>query len=126
MMDKNMYEETMRHRKKKDQQSKSSKRSDHKHQYEKCIAETMIGWSWAKACKICGRFKSGKLSFFNSDSSGLRYPEKENYAGYCKEDFYTLEELRQKYPYVKIYTFNNQDETSDFDYVEVKPDQNRG
>ena len=122
MPDDEIIEGQVRYRKKRDQKSKASKRSSHKHEYERCIVSGIIGWYWGEACKTCGRIRSGTSSSFSINCEGLRYPDKENKAGFCREDFYTPEELREKYPGVRIFAFKSMTPPYDFNYKEVKWD----
>ncbi len=94
--------EEARHKKKRPQTSKSSKRSDHRHKYEKVIVQTPVGWDWSKHCIICGRL-SNKFVFVSRD---FIRPDRREGVGISSADFYGLEELRQHFPDVPIYLFN--------------------
>lgn len=89
-----------KHKKKKAQTSKSNKRSDHKHQYEKIIIKNW-GWIWGERCVICGRIKTNYL---------VHCPEfcKEPF---CNEDprylrFLTVDEIKRKFIGIPIYKYN--------------------
>lgn len=90
--------DAMRHKKKKDQKSKSSKRSDHKHQYEKIIIRGFIGWQWAERCTICGRIKT---KFCVSDREFIK-PEYRQLPYVSWQTYYSQEELEELYPDVEI------------------------
>lgn len=91
--------ETPKHRKKKDQKSKSSHRSDHKHDYERIIVESLFShYIWKDRCRICGRTKS--LSYDKS-IEGLRKPRNTPYIS--SENQYKLEEIREMYPNARIF-----------------------
>lgn len=81
--------------------SKSDKRSDHKHTYEKIIIIYPLSGStpvWDKRCPVCGRL--GNMSYA-ARHEGLR---KEHGAKIITpECFYSAEELHEKFPDTKIY-----------------------
>lgn len=101
----------MRHRKKRPQTSKSQKRADHKHQYEKVIVQTIVGWDWGQHCMICGRF-SNRFVFVCRD---FMRPHCKHEHGVSSDDFYSLEELLTLFPDVPIYLRND-----NFELVEYK------
>lgn len=90
--------DAMRHKKKKDQKSKSNKRSTHKHQYEKVIIESFFGWCWGLQCTQCGRLKYNALTHTDE----FTRPEYIGGHWISKQCFYTYEELKEKYPNTKI------------------------
>lgn len=53
-----VIDEKLRHRKKSKTASisNSSKRADHKHQYERVIVKSFLGYRWGRKCSVCGRF----------------------------------------------------------------------
>lgn len=86
------------YRKKKDQKSKSSKRSDHKHQYEKIIIKSLIGWQWAQRCTICHRIKT---KYCISDREFIK-PECRQLPYVSRQTYYSYEEMVELYPDVEI------------------------
>lgn len=86
------------HKKKKDQKSKSNKRSNHKHQYEKVIVKGFISWQWAEQCTICGRIKYNCRIL---DKEFIK-PEFRQSAYISQRICYSQEELTQLYPNIKI------------------------
>ena len=98
-------DEIPRYRKKKPQVSKSSKRSGHKHDYERTLtarlgADNQIAdWHWSTHCKICGR-----LGEFYIDNDDLR---KEEYRGkrlwYYTQMFLSSREILTRYPDIPVY-----------------------
>lgn len=93
-----MNDDIMRHKKKKDQKSKSNKCSNHKHQYEKIIVKTIAGWNWAMQCVICGRIKE-KFSLACKD---FIRPECRHLPYIGDSVCYSYAELIKLYPNVKI------------------------
>ena len=99
-------DEVARYRKKKPQTSKSEKRSDHKHLYEKSITVRysyidgeITGFNWSTHCSVCGR-----LGDFNIQDDDFRKPE---YVGkarmWCRDMFLSLDEIKKKFPDIPIY-----------------------
>lgn len=99
-------DEVAKYRKKKSQKSKSSKRSDHKHQYEKTITMNTglhgnmpPDFYWSTHCAICGR--RGEFSIDNDD---FRKPE---YIGrklfWASDMCLSQEEVFAKYPDIPVY-----------------------
>lgn len=91
----------MQHKKKKSQASKSSKRADHKHQYEKIILQAFFT-RWAERCSVCGRIKTNKGLFGLSDfavQDGTANDKK-----YYKE--LSLDEIKKKFVGIPIYKFD--------------------
>lgn len=86
------------YKKKKKQKSKSNKRSDHKHNYEKVIMKSVIGWMWARKCKICGRLDY-KLAV---SAQEFQRPECRQLPYSNRQCYYTYEELKELYPEIKI------------------------
>ncbi len=93
----------VRYRKKHPQTSKSNKRANHKHMYEKVSVQTVIGWDWAKRCTICGRI-SNELHLGSRD---FMRPDCRHRLGMSSADFYSLEELVQKLPGVPVYLYDD-------------------
>ena len=91
--------EIPKHKKKKSQTSKSCKRSNHKHDYERVIiVGNVFGAHWSNKCKICGRIKSMSAG---SMSAGLLKPRP--YQHISISDYLTPEEAHAKYPDIPIY-----------------------
>lgn len=89
------------HRKKKPQTSKASHRSNHKHQYERIIIESFVGWNWGKRCTICGRISSsGWPVLHNGDFLKPKYANARGVASYM---FLNIKELKEKHKGVPIY-----------------------
>lgn len=99
-------DEIGKYRKKKPQNSKSVKRSDHKHQYEKSITVqysyidgSITGYNWSTHCSICGR-----LGDIEVDNDDFRKPE---YVGkrlwWSREMFLSFDEIRKKFPGIPMY-----------------------
>ncbi len=97
------FEEEPRHRKKHSQKSKSSRRADHKHDYERVILQAFIGWCWGGRCRICGRIDSkeilGSQEFVRPEC--LRKPSRGNH------DFWTAIELLHLFPNTPIYVYDS-------------------
>ncbi len=109
------YDEELRHRKKRSQKSKSAKRADHKHDYERIILQSFLGWRWGGRCRICGRL-DGKWGF---SSTEFVRPECRNKSSRSRRDYWTATELQQLFPNTPIYVFD-----SSLDYKEFE--QNSG
>lgn len=92
------FESGPRYRKKHSQKSKSAKRSNHKHDYEKVIIKTLIGWRWGGRCRICGRINSGN----GFSSKEFVRPESRYKSAISRSDFYSAAELQRIYPDVGI------------------------
>lgn len=95
-----------KYRKRKRQNSKAAKRSDHKHQYEKSLLlrYNMIngefsGCNWATHCAVCGR-----RGDFNPDDNDFRKLEyKEKHLLWCAKMYLTPEEILKKFTDVPAY-----------------------
>lgn len=88
-----------KHRKKKDNGSKTNRRSSHKHQYQDIIMEGWLyGFCWAERCSICGRLKS---KGFSTMTEGLMH--KRDTRVISKDSYLTLEEIHEKFPNVDVY-----------------------
>lgn len=105
------YDETMRHRKrsKTSKTSKSVHRSNHKHEYEKVIIRGFIGYAWGGRCRLCGKFQSHYRHFSASRYMDFRRPESIGQYGISNESFFSLEEIRTRFPDVPIYEFSYED-----------------
>lgn len=91
--------EIPKYKKRKNNSSKSSKRSDHKHDYQPVIMKGFIvGWIWADKCRICGRVKAKHFSARKE----LMKPEFRSRPYYCSDFFYSYEELKELYPDAEI------------------------
>lgn len=93
-----------KYRKKRPRVSKSSKRSDHKHQYVKTISMTGNKFGtprfyWSTHCSICGR-----PGDFNIDNDDFRKPEwKGKIRIWAKDMCIPFDEVVKKYPDIPIY-----------------------
>lgn len=118
-------DEIAKYRKKKPQNSKSSRRSDHKHVYEKCI---QIGYNrfrpelvayicWSRHCSICGRQDNVGLSFREEDEVFVK-PEYRGRHLWSAPDMYRpVEEILSEFPYVPVY---ETDINNDFKVVRIR------
>lgn len=107
-----------KHKKKKNNSSRSDKRSNHKHIYEKVITENFLGFfAWAERCSVCGKFKNQ----FSFDYEGLIEPSEDR--ALMPRNAYTAQELRQKFPNTRIYKFKSTPLQS-FDMEEILPCKN--
>ena len=86
--------------------SNSSKRSDHKHDYEKVILESWFGFEWGKRCTICGRIDSGPFNFSTSSRFDFMKPETTKKPGISFRDYLTIAEIKEKFPGVPIYKYD--------------------
>lgn len=87
------FNEVPKYRKKKDQSSKSSKRSDHKHEYEPCLIIRKRSFapdkefkSIAECCKICERIQNEQWWLFVKDISIFDEYEEKGYKKIIIED----------------------------------------
>lgn len=92
------YDDIPKYRKKKNNDSKSSKRSDHKHQYKRIILKGFIGWIWGEKCEICGRVKAKPVIACRE----FIRPECQNPHLLSERIYYTYEELVNLYPDVEV------------------------
>ena len=101
-----MDEETKHRKKKPSSVSKSESRSNHKHIYEPCIIKFIL-YNWGERCTVCGRTR------FDWSRSGkdLQRDERVRRSSIGLNDFLTVQEMKQKFPGVKIYEeyFENRD-----------------
>lgn len=106
-------DEIGKYRKRKNQKSKSEKRSDHKHEYEKSIEMSVNicdgaidGFYWSTHCRICGRL--GKTDCINDDD--FRKPEWKGKSRWWSRDMYiSFDEVVEKYPDIPIYRRDQDD-----------------
>lgn len=105
------YDEDVRHRKKSktSKTSKSVQRSNHKHEYEKVIIREFIGYAWGGRCRLCGKFRSHYGQFSASRYMDFRRPDSLGQQGISNVSFFSLEEIRAKFPDVPIYEFSYED-----------------
>ena len=95
-----MDEREPKHRKKKpSDKSKSSSRSDHKHEYEPCILKYIV-YIWGERCSICGRTRS-KWSV--AKNRLLLRSESLGKPGIGLNDYLSVPEMKEKFPGVKVY-----------------------
>lgn len=103
-------QEAAAHRKKSKSASHSvgDKRSDHKHDYERCILENPIGngFFWGGKCSICGRINEDNWLKAKGKKGLVKKVVKVK--TFEIEVFYTLPELRQLYPGVTILGLNRE------------------
>lgn len=111
------YDEELRYYKKRPWKSWSSRRSDHKHDYEKVILQAVIGWTWGGRCRICGRLDN-KWGFHSND---FLKPEYRNKPGICRQDFYSEAELKTVFPGVAVYKY---DRLTDLGYTLCSESEN--
>jgi hypothetical protein len=99
--------------------SKSSKRADHKHQYERVIIKWIFGYKWGQRCKVCGRVDDGN-SFSRSHREDFLKPEAIGKPGISNRDYLSLTELHTKYPNVDIYEIGDRVLHGKWEYVLVE------
>lgn len=106
-------DEIPKYRKRKQQKSKSSKRSDHKHVYEKSILihlscfgdHAITGFYWTTHCSVCGRI--GDLSINDDDFRRLEYVGRGR--TWSAKMYLPKEEILAKFPNVPVYQTNPDD-----------------
>nr|WP_326184524.1 hypothetical protein [uncultured Oscillibacter sp.] len=105
------YDENVRRRKqsKTSKTSQSTRRSDHKHEYEKVIIREFIGYAWGGRCSLCGRFQGSYGRFSTARYMDFRRPESFEKPGISNQDFLSLEEIRARYPGIPVYEFFYED-----------------
>ena len=92
-----------KYRKKKSNSSRSEKRADHKHDYQRVIVGNRLGsgaWHWSKRCSVCGRFGLDK-TMTNEFLKPNTFDNVWRLFAYL-----SLDEVRQKYPDTPIYKFD--------------------
>lgn len=102
-----------KHRKKKSQESKSEKRSDHKHDYVKSIyicfddetTEKVRYAHWAKICSICGRL--GHIDM-NEDPKLRKAEYRQIHPWIKSHEYLGYEQLIQAFPKVPMYRNNTE------------------
>lgn len=107
-------DEVPKYRKKKPQKSRSKRRSDHKHLYEKAIhvsinpfCDGMKSFHWAEHCSICGR-----LGDFQINDDDFRKPEYRGRRLFFSYDMYLPGcEIYAKFPDAPVY-MNSPEDTS--------------
>jgi len=112
-------------KKKTSSKSKSSKRADHKHDYEKVILESWLGYEWGGMCKICGRIGGNCFNFSSKDRKDFMKPRSSESVGYTIRDFLTVDEIKEKYPGIKIFKFDKTVRHGWVSYKEVRDDEER-
>ena len=104
-----------KHKKKKFQGSKSNKRSNHKHDYEKSIK--IIFWDrkapyytpendmfrvyWSSHCRICGK-ENPKADFFDDKDFKVSPYDQKPYSGFIGH-YMSYDDICEKFPDVPIY-----------------------
>lgn len=111
----------MKYRKKKSQKSRSSRRSDHKHDYKKVIIQGYVGWTWGKRCSICGRMDNTYRPFSNKE---FLKPEYKDCSAVSTKYFMTVKELRDKYVGIPIYRMTDRIIHGGFEYEEITYEEN--
>ena len=86
--------------------SNSSKRSDHKHDYQKVVIESFVGYKWGLRCKICGRIDSKPMSYSSSGKDDFRKPESIEGRWLSVDSWLSIPEIRKKFPGTPIYVFD--------------------
>ena len=112
------YDDVPRHKKKKSQKSKAKMRSDHKHEYEKIIINSMFGWKWGKRCVICGRIDEGH-AFSSRDKEDFLKPDltkSNNRISF--RDYLSIQEIEEKFPHIPIFKMRDP-KNGDFSYMQV-------
>ncbi len=101
-------DQELRYRKKKPQESKSSQRADHKHQYVKTITmyvnpynNNITGYLWTTHCEICGRLGNVNIQ----DRDDFLKPEYRGLHVFMGPPTVLLSfaEIRAKYPDIPVY-----------------------
>ena len=76
---------------------------------EKVIIREFIGYAWGGRCRLCGKFRSHYGQFSASRYMDFRRPDSLGQQGISNESFFSLEEIRAKFPDVPIYEFSYED-----------------
>ena len=100
-----VIDEKLRHRKKSKTASisNSSKRADHKHQYERVIVKSFLGYRWGRKCSVCGRFDDRLKYALSANSRDFMKAEAIGKPGIWSSDYLSIAEIRSKYPDVPIF-----------------------
>jgi len=116
-----------RHRRKSRTASKSnsSKRADHKHQYEKIILKWIFGFRWSRRCSICGRIDDSFGGFSASLYQDFLKPEAKNSRGISSRDYLSISEIRAKFPGVDIYKIDDRVLHGGWTYILVKDEEDK-
>lgn len=98
-------DEVLRHKKKSKtaSTSNSSKRADHKHQYERVIIKFILGYYWGRKCSVCGRIDEQLKYALTSHGRDFMKPEAIGKPSISTADYLSIEEIRAKYPDVPIF-----------------------
>ena len=83
--------------------SKSSKRADHKHDYEKVVLESWLGFNWGSRCRICGRIDTAPFNYSMSNRRDFLKPETLDKPGHSARDYLSAEEIKKKFPGVRVF-----------------------
>ena len=118
VINKDIGEEILRHRKKSKSAARSvaDKRSDHKHEYEKVIIRNTIheeGFFWGERCRICGRVKDG--DWFKEDAYKDFVKKRVKVKGFNFKVFYKLPEIRKMYPGIAILA--NKEDSPEYEQI---------
>ncbi len=116
--------EECRHRKKSKTSSKSnsSKRADHKHQYERIILKWICGFRWAKRCAICGRVDDSFGGFSSARYQDFIRPAEENRSRIVNHNYLSIPEIRTKYPSIDIYKIDDRALHGGWAYILIEDD----
>lgn len=114
-----VIDEKLRHRKKSKTASisNSSKRADHKHQYERVIVKSFLGYRWGRKCSVCGRFDDRLKYALSANSRDFMKAEAIGKPGICYSDYLSIAEIRSKYPDVPIFELGE-----GYQYKEIEND----
>lgn len=100
--------------------SRSDRRSDHRHEYEKVILRGIVGYRWRERCRICGKFQlrphPGSIQWRD-----FVRPEYRHSTRYSKEIFLSFDEICRKFPGVLIFEEKIDKEKHKLYIVEVTP-----
>ena len=102
-----VIDEKLRHRKKSKTASisNSSKRADHKHQYERVIVKSFLGYRWGRKYAL----SANSRDFMKAEAIGK--------PGICYSDYLSIAEIRSKYPDVPIFELGE-----GYQYKEIEND----
>lgn len=114
-----------RHRKKSKtaSRSNSSKRADHKHQYERIIMKWIFGYQWGRRCTVCGRIDDGFGNYSSARHQDFLKPEALKKPGISNRDYLSLKEIRTKYPGIDVYKLGDRVPHGGWNYTLVTNDE---
>ena len=92
-------------KKKKSGKSLASRRSDHKHEYQRVILDIGLGaYHWGGCCTICGRIDDSCGSF--AEREEFMHPDEFKRGGLPYRRFLSVPELEEKFPGVPIFKWD--------------------